>query len=117
MSSALKEKLSLEASKMRWPCIYYSKLCWCIKVLKTFQIEPGSGTYSSAESLEYIRAKLLLLVHQSPKKLSITCRYANHGPKSSSENEQVCCMGKKYIENINISDCLFFSFFFLKKRK
>ena len=99
---------------MRWPCIYYSKLCWCIKVLKTFQIEPDSGTYSSAESLEYIRAKLLLLVHQSPKKLPMTCRYANHGPKSSSENEQVCCMGKKYIENINISDCLFF---FLKKRK
>ena len=74
---------------VRWDglvwCIYYSKLYWCIKVLKTFQIEPG--TYSSAESLEYIRAKLLLLVHQSPKKLSITCRYANHGPKSSSENE------------------------------
>ena len=60
VSSVLKEKLSLEASKMRWPCIYYSKLCWCIKVLKMFQIKPG--TYSSAESLKYIRDKLLLLV-------------------------------------------------------
>ena len=54
---------------MRWPCIYYSKLCWCIKVLKTFQIKPG--TYSSAESWEYVRAKLLLLVPQSQKTLRV----------------------------------------------
>ena len=84
-------------------------------------------TYSSAESWEYIRAKLLLLVLQSPKKLSrvafiriidlakfigsfnatsITCSYANHVPKSTSENQQVCLHGEKYIEKISISNCL-----------
>ena len=103
---------------MRWPFIYYSKLCWRIKVLKTFQIKPG--TYSSAESWEYIRAKLLLLMLQSPKKTlrvafirldlakwdissfnatSITCSYANHVPKSTSENQQVCLHGEKIYKN------------------
>ena len=47
---------------------------------------------------------------------SITCRYANHGPKSTSENEQVCLHEEKaHIENISISD--FFFFFFKKKEK
>ena len=100
---------------MRWPCIYYSKLCWCIKVLKTFQIKPG--TYSSAESWEYVRAKLLLLMPQSQKTLRVAfinldlakwdicslmqlqlhvgMQNANHGPKSTSENEQVCLHGEK----------------------
>ena len=47
----------------------YLKLCWCIKVLKTFQIKPG--TYSSAESWEYVRAKRLLLMPQSQKTLRV----------------------------------------------
>ena len=38
--------------------------------------------------------------------LHVGMQNANHGPKSTSENEQVCLHGEKYIENISISDCL-----------
>ena len=111
---------------MRWPCIYYSKLCWCIKVLKTFQIK--SGTYSSAESWEYVRAKLLLLMPQSQKTLrvafinldlakwdicSLMQLQLHVGMQIMVQNQlrktsRSVCMRKKHIENISVSDFFFF---------